>query len=297
MLMVKLKVCKVTLRCAVCVLMTATTVGCRSKDAHTTVEATSTARAIPSVKETSRFGSKCLELQIGDVQGFVILPTVPAADGSKPWVWYAPSYWNGYPNQRHDWLFSRLLKEGYYLCGTNVGDSFGSPQSRKTYSRFYEHVVKEYGLSPKVCLLAQSRGGLMWYNWAVENPSQVACIAGIYPVCDPTSYPGLDATAKAYGMTEAELTAQLAQHNPLDRLAPLAKAKVPILHVHGNKDDLVPLEKNSGELIKRYQALGGPGQLVVIEGKGHAELAEYFESQRLLDFILEHGKATARPGK
>lgn len=92
------------------------------------------------------------------------------------------------------WLFSRLLKQGYYICGTEVGDSFGSPQSCATYGKFYQHVVKEYGLAPKVCLLPQSRGGLMWYNWAVENPEKVACIGGIYPVCDFTSYPGLAAT-------------------------------------------------------------------------------------------------------
>lgn len=243
-----------------------------------------------SVKETKRYGSRCLELQIGDVQGFVVLPTAPAADGSKPWIWYAPSYWQGYPNERMNWLFSRLLQQGFAVCGTSVGDSFGSPQSRKIYSRFYEHVVKEYGLSPKVCWLPQSRGGLMGYNWAVENPEKVACIGGIYPVCDLTSYPGLAATAAVYGMTEAELGANLAQHNPIERLAPLANAKVPILHVHGDKDDLVPLERNSGKLIQRYQALGGPGELAVIRGKGHAEIPEFFESERLLEFFLRHGK-------
>jgi len=243
-----------------------------------------------SVQKTTRFGSTCLELQIGEVQGFLVLPTAPTADGSKPWVWYAPAYWHGYPHERLDWLFSRLLAQGFAVCGTNVGDSFGSPQSRKTYSRFYEHVVKEYGLSPKVSLLPQSRGGLMWYNWAVENPEQVACIGGIYPVCDLTSYPGLAATAQAYGMSEAELSAQLSQHNPIERLAPLAQAKVPILHLHGDKDEVVPLEKNSGELIKRYKALGGPGELIVIPGKGHAELPEFFESEQLLEFLLRQGK-------
>jgi len=250
-----------------------------------------------SVQETKRFASKCLELRIGDVQGFVILPLEAAADGSKPWVWYAPSYWHGYPNERLTWLFSRLLKQGFYVCGTNVGDSFGSPQSRNIYSRFYEHVVKKYGLSPKVCLLPQSRGGLMWYNWAVENPQKVACIGGIYPVCDLTSYPGLGATAGAYGMTEAELNAQLTQHNPIERLAPLAKAKVPILHLHGDKDDVVPLEKNSGELVKRYRVLDGPGELVLIAGQGHAEIPEYFESEKLLEFFLKHGKATPPPSR
>ncbi len=250
-----------------------------------------------SVQEKKRFESKCLELRIGDVQGFVIFPLKAAADGSKPWLWYAPSYWRAYPGQRMTWLFSRLLEQGFYVCGTSVGDSFGSPESRKIYSRFHEYVVKEYGLSPKVCLLPQSRGGLMWYNWAVENPEKVECIGGIYPVCDLTSYPGLGATAKAYGMTEAELTAQLAQHNPIERLAPLAEAKVPILHLHGDKDSVVPLEKNSGELIKRYQALGGPAELVVIAGQGHAEIPEYFESQKLLEFFLKHSKATPPPKK
>jgi fermentation-respiration switch protein FrsA (DUF1100 family) len=194
-----------------------------------------------------------------------------------------------------DWLFSRLLKEGYYICGTEVGDSFGSPQSRATYSKFYQHVVKEYGLAPKVCLLPQSRGGLMWYNWAVENPERVAGIGGIYPVCDFTSYPGLAATAKAYGLTSEELSAKIKEHNPIERLAPLAKARVPIMHLHGDKDTLVPLPRNSGELIQRYQALGGPGELMVVPGKGHAEIAEFFESEKLLEFFLQHGKATATP--
>lgn len=242
------------------------------------------------VHETTRYGSRCLELQIGEVQGFVILPQAPAADGSKPWVWYAPSYWKGYPNERLDWLFSRLLQHGFAVCGTNVGDSFGSPQSRKIYSQFYAHVVKEYGLAPQVCLLPQSRGGLMWYNWAVENPEKVKCIGGIYPVCDLTSYPGLAATAAAYGMSETELTAQLAQHNPIERLAPLARAKVPILHLHGDQDEVVPLERNSGLLIQRYQALGGPGALQVIRGKGHAEIPEFFESEELLAFLLRQGR-------
>lgn len=245
--------------------------------------------ATAQATESTRFGSKCLELRIGDVEGFIVQPTSPAAGGAKPWLWYAPTL-GKYPGKRMDWLFTRLLKEGFYICGTSVGDSFGSPQSRATYSKFYQHVVKEYRLSPKVCLLPQSRGGLMWYNWAVENPEKVACVGGIYPVCDFTSYPGLAATAKAYGMTNEELTAKIKEHNPIERLAPLAKAKVPVMHLHGDDDKVVPLDKNSGELIKRYQVLGGPGELEVIPGKGHAEIAEFFESEKLLEFFLKHAK-------
>ena len=41
----------------------------------------------------------------------------------------------------------------------------------------------------------------MLYNWAVENLEAVACIAGIYSVCDLRSYPGLDKACRAYGLT------------------------------------------------------------------------------------------------
>jgi pimeloyl-ACP methyl ester carboxylesterase len=265
--------------------------------AEAMVELMRSPNASPRVRETTRYGARCLELEIAGLRGFVILPTEPAADGSRPWVWYAPAYWSGYPGKRLTWLFSRLLKQGYHVCGTDVGDSFGSPQSRASYGRFYDHVVGTYGLSAMVCLLPQSRGGLMWYNWAVENPEKVACIGGIYPVCDLTSYPGLRATAVAYGMTEAELGGRLAMHNPVDRLMPLANAKVPVLHLHGDRDTVVPLEKNSGALLERYRLLGGPGELLVIEGKGHAEVPEFFESARLSEFFLEHGRVTAPRAK
>ena len=64
----------------------------------------------------------------------------------------------------------------------------------------------------------------MLYNWACENAESVACIAGIYPVCNLTSYPGLARACRAYELSKDGLNAQLKQHNPIDRLAALAKA-------------------------------------------------------------------------
>ena len=48
------------------------------------------------------------------------------------------------------------------------------------------------------------------------------------------------------GMTKDERAAHLAEHNPVDCLAPLAKAKIPLFHIHGDMDQVVPLEANSG---------------------------------------------------
>jgi len=110
-------------------------------------------------------------------------------------------------------------------------------------------------------------------------------IAGIYTVCDMRSWPGLKVAASAYKLSEEQLTAELPRHNPVDLLAPLAKAKVPILHIHGDKDKVVPLDKNSGELATRYKALGGKMELVVVPGKGHEEVDEFFTSERFAVFL------------
>ncbi|MDB5387285.1 MAG: Alpha/beta hydrolase family protein [Planctomycetaceae bacterium] len=237
-----------------------------------------------------KYGHERTVFTLSGHQGFVIRPAKPAADGTKPWAWYAPTFINGYPNQSNEWLFKQLLDAGWTIAGMEVGESFGSPAGRKIYSEFYAHVVQEYGLNPKACLVPQSRGGLMLYNWAVEHPDQVQCIAGIYTVCDLRSYPGLKNAAPAYGLTEDELTNHLKEHNPIDRLEPLAKAKIPILHIHGDSDTVVPLDRNSQVVYDRYKALGGPMELLVIKGKGHAEIPEFFQSPEMLKFLLSQKK-------
>lgn len=136
----------------------------------------------------------------------------------------------------------------------------------------------------------------MLYNWAAQNPKAVACIAGIYPVCNLTSYPGLARACKAYGMTKAQLAAKLAEHNPIDRLARLAKEKVPIFHIHGDRDRVVPLNANSAELKKRYEKLGGKMTLEIVKGQGHNMWSGWFHSQRLVDFVIAHARKV-KPGQ
>jgi pimeloyl-ACP methyl ester carboxylesterase len=109
---------------------------------------------------------------------------------------------------------------------------------------------------------------------------------GIYTVCDMRSYARLARACAAYGMDEATLAAHLSAHNPIDRLKPLADAGVPIQHIHGDSDKVVPLEKNSGELARRYEALCGLMRLIIVPGKGHEEVPEFFQCQELVDFVV-----------
>lgn len=238
---------------------------------------------------STQFGTRRHDFVVAGSKGFVLLPTKPAEDGTRPWVWYAPTLMGQHPDGSHEWLFTRLLAAGFAVAGVDVGESYGNPKGRDAYTRFHQFVVDKYALSPQACLLPQSRGGLMLYNWAAEHPQSVRCIGGIYTVCDQSSWPGLAKSCTAYGMGEDELRKALAEHNPIERLEPLAKAKVPILHLHGNADTLVPLERNSAELARRYRRLGGEMELVVVDGKGHQVCPEFFQSQRLLEFFLTQG--------
>lgn len=226
--------------------------------------------------------------KLGDHDAFLVAPEKPAkTDLGKPWVWYAPTFHKKLPNQRDEgWMIQRLHAKGIAIAGIDVGESYGSPKGRAAFQQLYEHMVKQ-GYSTKPVLLARSRGGLMLYNWAVEHPDSVAGVAGIYPVCNLLSYPGLKKAAPAYEMTEAELKENLAEHNPIDRLAPLAKAKVPVYHIHGDNDKIVPLEDNSALLVERYKKLGGPATLQVIQAGGHDMEKHWFESQALTDFMIE----------
>jgi pimeloyl-ACP methyl ester carboxylesterase len=126
----------------------------------------------------------------------------------------------------------------------------------------------------------------------VENADKVAGFAGIYPVCNVASYPGVAKASDAYGMTAEELAAHLAEHNPIDRLAALAKAGVPLFAIHGDSDKVVPLEANSGEMRARYEALSGKMQLIVPPGQGHNMWEGFFRCRELVDFVVAQAGRT-----
>jgi hypothetical protein len=220
---------------------------------------------------------------------FVILPQAKPASGQIPWVWYAPTL-SGLPGDEEIWMFERFTRAGCAIAGIDVGESFGSPDGRALYSAFYDELTKNRGFAPKAVMLGRSRGGLMTLSWAEDNADKVAGFAGIYPVCNLASYPGVGKACNAYHLTKEELSARLTEHNPVDRLASLAKAGVPLFAIHGDSDTVVPLEANSGEMRKRYEAFGGKMQLVIPPGQGHSMWTGFFQCQELVDFVLARQK-------
>src|SRR6185369_12371798 len=157
---------------------------------------------------------------------FVLLPPEKKRTKLQPWVLYAPTL-PGLPDQHEKWMHERFLDAGVAVAGIDVGEAYGSPKGRELFSALYKELTTQRGFAPRPCLLGRSRGGLWVTSWAADNPDRVAGLAGIYPVFDLRSYPGLAKAAPAYGLTAKELESRLGDLNPIERVGVLAKARVP----------------------------------------------------------------------
>ncbi len=119
------------------------------------------------------------------------------------------------------------------------------------------------------------------------------------PATDFRTYPGLPHVVTGptkgldYCLPLEELDRRAGEFNPIDNLAPLAKAGAKILHLHGDEDTLVPTGANSSELARRYRELGGEAEVVLLkdlgasraDSRGH-DGPELYESAALLKFLL-----------
>lgn len=211
----------------------------------------------------------------------------PKAAEGKPWLWYAPTLQGVSLIQRKLYADS-FLGAGISIAGFDLGEVRGSPASTEKFTLFYDEMVRR-GYSAKPILLGQSRGGMMMLAWAVAHPDKVRAFVGIYPVCNLASWPlkrSKDATLADFGMSEADLVANLNRYNPVDRLDTLLANKVPMFIVHGDADVVVPYDENSRLLKDRYEMGGGSIAVKVIPGEGHKVSPSFFECRELVDFVL-----------
>ncbi len=213
----------------------------------------------------------------------------------KPWAWRG-EFFGAFANAD-----VALVGRGFHLVYLGVANLFGSPEAIAPWNSFYQELTGKYGFAKKVALIGLSRGGLYCYNWAAANPDKVACIYADAPVCDFKSWPGGklknlgkgDGSAgewqnvlKAFNFkSDAEAIAY--DKNPVDNLKPLADAQVPLLHVYGEADSVVPWEENTGVVAERYRKLGGSITLIPKPGIGHHPHG-LSDPAPIVNFILEH---------
>lgn len=238
------------------------------------------------------------DFTVVDRPAFVFLPPIEKRSNPQPWIFYAPTL-PGLPDEAERWMHEQFLAAGVAVAGVDVGEGYGSPRSLAVFDALYRELTKRHGFATKLCLLGRSRGGLWMSSWAIAHPGRVAGIAGIYPVFDFRSYPGIEKAAPAYGFTPAELEARADEFNPIARVGELARARVPVILIHGETDAVVPLRENSAEFVRRYREANQESQveLIVLEGQGHNFFEGFFQSQAVVDFGIARARVGAGIGQ
>lgn len=181
----------------------------------------------------------------------VLLPIKVAA--GNPWV-YRPDF-----VARDATVDLALLAKGFHIVTGPVPFNADGPILAH-WNQVYRHLTK-HGFSTKPVLAGAGRGAGEAYVWAMENPDKVSCIYGENPV----------------------LRSAVSKTQPLDNLAPLAKAGVPLLHVCGSLDPA--FEEHTRAAERRYKELGGSITVIVQEGQGHYPLAPN-DPKPVVDFII-----------
>ena len=134
----------------------------------------------------------------------VIAPT-SAAPG-MPWVYRAGFVF------RDAKIDQELLAKGFHIVTAPVTTNADGPLM-KDWDTAYDYLIG-HGFSKKPVIEGAGGGAGEMYEWAIENHERVSCIYAENP----------------------RMRSALAKTQPLDNLAPLAKANVPLLHVCGSLD-------------------------------------------------------------
>ena len=223
-----------------------------------------------AVEKTDWNGFEQLNFTV-DGRACLLVQPRTAAPG-RPWIWRTEFF--GHEPQGD----IALLEKGFHAAYMDVFNMYGAPAGLDHMDRFYEHLTQVYRLAGKVVLEGFSRGGLFAFNWAARHPDRVAGIYVDAPVCDFKSWPGgkgcgtgspedWERCKQLYGLSEEQ--ALTYRFNPVDNLAPLARARIPILSICGAADQVVPMAENTAVVRERYEKLGGSIQVIAKPGCDH----------------------------
>ena len=226
-------------------------------------------------------------------EAWVVVPATPLA--GNPWSWCLM-----FPDAFTERCAApALLSRGFHHAFLDVGNTFGSPAAVAKLDRFHDELVRR-GLAPRPALIGISRGSLYAHRFAGDHPDKVSVIYGDAGVCDIRSWPGGVAAGrkgkgspgdwaevkKLYGFKD-DAAALSWTGNPVDTLAPLAKAGVALIHVVGDADDVVPPEENGLVVAERYRALGGTVEVIHKPGIGHHPHG-LDDPTPVVDFVIRH---------
>jgi pimeloyl-ACP methyl ester carboxylesterase len=241
-------------------------------------------------KATRWEGYPCYEGLVDGRACKVVVPDDP--DPDRRWAWRAEFF------GEFAAVDLELVARGFLLAYMDVSDLYGSPRAVSHWDVFYRWAIGWLELHPHPALIGLSRGGLLVYNWAIQNPEKTGCIYADAPVMDIKSWPGgkgggtgspedWQKCLAAYGLSEAE--ALVYPGNPVDNLGPLAARQVALMHVCGMADEVVPVSENTALAAERYRELGGDMTVLLKGGVGHHPHGLEIPTA-IVEFITQHTK-------
>jgi len=251
---------------------------------HAQGEQSTTNKPVWDGKKTSFHGFDQYNFPLEGIACRVVIPK-KIADG-KPWVWRARFF-------GHEPQFDiAMLNRGYHLVYCDVAGLFGNTEAVSRWNKFYNYLRFEHLFSDRVILEGMSRGGLIIYNWAAKNPGKVAAIYADAPVMDFKSWPKINPTILKVYRFKNEQEAKAYKGNPVDNLAPLAKAGIPIIHVVGMDDKVVPVSENTQVAERRYKKMGGTFKVIRKKGIGHHPHS-LKDPSPIVEFVTSQGQGSA----
>jgi pimeloyl-ACP methyl ester carboxylesterase len=183
----------------------------------------------------------------------VLVPKTEAA--GNPWVFRADRI-----GRDATAVDLALLAKGFYIVAAPIT---GGGPTKKEWDAVYK-IMTDHGFSKKPALEGAGAGAGESCAWAIENPDKVSCIYWENPVL------------------RSIMEGRQSKEQPLDNLAPLAKARVPILDICGKLDPWLDRETRVAE--KRYKKIGGKMTVIVKPGEGHFPIGP-MDPTPVMDFI------------
>ena len=203
-------------------------------------------------------------------EAYIVVPQIKNEEGN--WIWRA-RFWAHQPQ-----VDIALLKQGFHVVHIDVADMFGCDSAVILWNHFYDYCSNKYALNKKVTLEGMSRGGLIIYNWASKNTDKVNCIYADAPVCDFKSWPaGLysgegspRSWKKCMDVYHLDSISALSYTDlPINNSKLVAKAGIPVIHVYGADDTVVPYAENTALIKATFDNYEAEIKIIKKEGVGH----------------------------
>ena len=183
--------------------------------------------------------------------GLAVIVPRTAAPG-KPWVFRADAI------TRDSAIDQALLARGFHIVIPPLTAQSGAVKTQ--WNNAYA-LMTSYGFAKKPVLDGTGTATGEAYPWAIENPNKVSCIFGRNPA----------------------LRSLMSKISPLENLAPLAKAGVPLIHLCDKTDPW--FDEHTRVVEQRYKELGGQITIVTNANDARAPLASS-DRNRVVDFIV-----------